>query len=87
MRTCRTPSLGFDDSDNFYILTEYQDAPTAAGSSTGAVVLQKFDFSAIHAGGGPFTNNEQDPTCPLWRLRRWGVQPEDHLPVVHLGQQ
>jgi hypothetical protein len=56
------PSLGFDNDNNFYMLDEYQDAPTAAGSATGAVVLQKFDFSTTTPTITPFFNNEQDPS-------------------------
>ena len=79
-----TPSLGFDYQDNFYILDEYQDAPTAAGSASGAVVLQKYDFSTTTPAVVPFFNNEQDPSSLSGGARE---QPEDHLPVVHLGQQ
>ena len=57
-----TPSLGFDNDNNFYILDEYQEAPTAAGSASGAVVLQKYGFSTTTPAVVNFTNNEQDPS-------------------------
>ena len=57
-----SPSLGFDNDNNFYILDEYQDATTAAAAASGAVVLQKYDFSTTTPAVVNFTNNEQDPS-------------------------
>ena len=56
-----TPSLGFDDSGNFYILSEYGNAPTPATSSAGAVVLQKYGFTGSTPSVEAFTTNQQDP--------------------------
>ena len=57
------PSLGFDDSGNFYILTEYSTGGAAgAVPSSGALVLQKYNFSGSTPAAVQFTNNEQDPT-------------------------
>ena len=39
------PSLGFDASHNFYYMTAYHNAADLATSSSGALVLQKYDFS------------------------------------------
>jgi subtilisin-like proprotein convertase family protein len=56
------PSLGFDQSGNFYILTEYHNSPTAAASSSGAVVLQKYTFDNSTPSVEDFTTNEQTPS-------------------------
>jgi subtilisin-like proprotein convertase family protein len=53
------PKLGFDDNDQFYILTEYATALTTPAS--GALVLQRFDFSGDTPQKYLFNNNEQDP--------------------------
>ena len=55
------PSLGFDDSGNFYILAEYQNATTAARSSSGALVLQKYGFTGSAPSAQAFGSNEQTP--------------------------
>ena len=63
MPTRPIPSLGFDDSDNFYILTEYSTGAAAgAAPSSGALVLQKYDFSGSTPAAVAFTSNQQDPT-------------------------
>ena len=73
-----TPSLGFDDQDNFYILDEYQDAPTAAGSASGALVLQKYDFSTTTPTVGPVHQQRAGPEslsrradCNLKIIYQW----------------
>ncbi len=53
------PKLGFDDSDQFYLLTTYADALTTPGS--GALALQRWDFSGSTPVAYDFSNNEQDP--------------------------
>jgi len=39
------PSLGFDASGNFYLLSTYSNGPDFSSSSSGALVLQKYDFT------------------------------------------
>jgi subtilisin-like proprotein convertase family protein len=66
------PNVGFDNSDNFYILTEYSSGGAAgAAASSGALVLQKYNFSGSTPTTNPqgtppntpsFPNNEQDPS-------------------------
>ncbi len=57
-----SPSAGFDDSDNFYILTEYSSGSTGgATAASGALVLQKFNFAGSTPQSVNFNNNEQDP--------------------------
>lgn len=55
------PSVGFDDSGNVYILSEYSNDSTPATSSSGAVVLQKYSFTGSAPVGQAFTGNEQTP--------------------------
>ena len=56
------PDVGFDNSNNFYILTEYSSGAAAGGvASSGALVLQRYDFSGSIPTAFQFTNNEQDP--------------------------
>jgi hypothetical protein len=56
------PSLGFDQSGNFYILSEYHDASSGTGGSTsGALVLQKFNFNGSTPAAVTFANNVQTP--------------------------
>ena len=84
------PNLGFDDSGNFYILTDYNTGGAAgAVPSSGALVLQKYNFSGSTPAADQFTNNQQDPTLypGRRRIRRWDVEPESHLPVVQLEQR
>ena len=79
------PTMGFDDSGNFYILTEYSNAATAATSSSGAVVLQKYSFTGDVPSAQPFINNVTSPDPygggfgggGFRRVRR----SEGHLPV------
>ena len=54
-----SPSVGFDETGNFYILSEYQNATTAASSSSGAVVLQKYGFTGSTPRVTNFNNNQQ----------------------------
>ena len=56
-----SPSVGFDDSGHFYILSEYENAATAAASSSGALVLQKYGFSGSSPNQEQFPNNQQTP--------------------------
>ena len=46
-----SPSLGFDDSGNFYILSEY------TGGSSGALVLQRYKFTGSTPTTVSFTTN------------------------------
>ena len=55
------PSVGFDDTGNFYILSEYSNSPTAAASSSGALVLQKYSFNGSTPRVQGFASNEQTP--------------------------
>ncbi len=56
------PSVGFDDADNFYILTEYSSGSAGGGpASSGALVLQKYDFAGSTPSPVAFTGNQQDP--------------------------
>ena len=55
-----SPSLGFDDQDNFYILDEYQDAANAATATSGAYRAAEVRLFRVHAEQVPFTNNVQD---------------------------
>ena len=52
-----SPSVGFDDSGNFYILSEYSNL----GAISGAVTLQKFTFTGTVPAQDAFTNNHQTP--------------------------
>ena len=52
-----SPSLGFDDSGNFYILSEYTDA----SGTSGALALQKYKFTGSAPTTDNFTTNEQTP--------------------------
>ena len=52
-----SPSLGFDDSGNFYILSEYSNL----GAISGAITLQKFDFTATVPSQDTFSSNKQTP--------------------------
>ena len=59
-----SPSVAFDNNDNFYILDEYSTSSgpnSVAGSTSGAVVLQRYDFSGTTPNAYQFTNNQQDP--------------------------
>ena len=47
-----SPSLGFDDSGNFYILSEY-----TRGGSSGALALQKYNFTGSIPTAVNFTSN------------------------------
>ena len=58
-----SPSVGFDNQDNFYILDEYQSASTAAASATGALVLQKFDFTGQSQPRRKWSRSS--PTCRI----------------------
>jgi subtilisin-like proprotein convertase family protein len=55
------PSMGFDASGNFYILTEYGNAASAATATSGAVVLQKYSFTGDAPAAQTFTSNQQTP--------------------------
>ena len=56
------PSLGFDQSGNFYILSEYHDAAAGTGGfASGALVLQKYSFNGSQPTVVDFTNNNQTP--------------------------
>ena len=84
------PSVGFDDSGNFYILTEYSSGRHGGGpASSGALVLQKYDFAGSTPSPVAFTGNQQ--TRHLYASGFFGFgadgRPEGHLPVVQLGQQ
>ena len=56
------PNLGFDDSGNFYITTEYSTAAQPGASTSGAVVLQKYNFTGSAPAAQTFINNEQTPS-------------------------
>ena len=56
-----SPSLGFDDSGNFYILSEYSSAATAAGSTSGALVLQKYNFTGSTPTADTVHHQRADP--------------------------
>ena len=58
-RYATDPSLGFDASDNFYMLAAYHNATDVATSSSGALVLQKYDFSGNTPSQVRFTGNLQ----------------------------
>lgn len=48
-----SPSLGFDDAGNFYILSEYSNL----GALSGAITLQKFTFTATVPTQDSFNSN------------------------------
>ena len=50
-----SPSLGFDDNGNFYILSEY------TGTSSGALVLERFKFTGSIPTTVPFATFDQNP--------------------------
>ena len=50
--------MGFDDSGNFYILTDYQNGPDGASSGSGALVLQKYDFTGNTPSPVAFTSDQ-----------------------------
>ena len=84
-----TPSLGFDDSGNFYILSEYSNASTPAASSTGAVVLQKYGFTGSTPAAQDVHDQPAGPRIPTAAAAASvrGVQPQGGLPVAWLGHQ
>ena len=51
-----SPSLGFDASGNVYILSEY------SGGTSGALALQKYNFTGSFPTADNFTKNAQTPT-------------------------
>ena len=59
------PSLGFDDSGNFYILSEYHNA-----GSSGAIVLQKYDFTGSTPLVAGFHHQRDRPAIPTERRLR-----------------
>ena len=74
IRNVSSPSLGFDDSGNFYILSEY------TGAVSGALALQKYKFTGSTPTTVNFTTNDKPQS-----LQFRAVKPEDHLPVGQLG--
>ncbi len=82
------PSLGFDDSGNFYILDEYHSAATAGASGSGAIALQKFTFTGSTPSADAFSGNDQTPnpygfggfgggTADLKVLYQWDSTSDD----------
>ena len=51
------PSLGFDDSGNFYILSEF----TGSGDGSGAITLQKYNFNGSFPTAVTLNSNVQTP--------------------------
>jgi subtilisin-like proprotein convertase family protein len=50
-----TPTLGFDDSGNFYILSEFE----SSGGGSGAVALQKYNFNGSFPTSVALSSNQQ----------------------------
>jgi subtilisin-like proprotein convertase family protein len=50
-----SPSLGFDDSGNFYILSEF----TGSGGGSGALALEKYNFNGSFPTGVDLNTNQQ----------------------------
>ena len=82
------PSLGFDDSGNFYILDEYHSAATAGGVGSGAWRSQKFTFTGSTPSADAFSGNDQTPnpygfggfgggTADLKVLYQWDSTSDD----------
>ena len=70
-----SPSLGFDDSGNFYILSEYYSHELRRRQRRSA--LQKYSFNGSFPTSVGFSSNQQSPDpYPLRRGR-----PEGPLPV------
>jgi subtilisin-like proprotein convertase family protein len=52
-----SPSLGFDNSGNFYVLSEF----TSSGGASGAVALQKYNFNGSFPTAVALNTNQQTP--------------------------
>ena len=53
-----SPSLGFDQNGNFYILSEFM----SSGGASGAITLQKYDFNGSFPTAVNFASNQQTPS-------------------------
>ena len=63
------PSLGFDQSGNFYILSEYHDAASGTGGLPAVAGAAKVQLQRLAADGRYFHQQRADPESLRWRLR------------------
>ena len=62
------PSLGFDASGNFYMLVAYSNGPDFSSSSSGALVLQKYNFGGNAADQGRIHERSDGADLQLWGI-------------------